>query len=273
VASHYDAIVAMDLTDGEDRAGRLGSTLDFGPSTFMLECTLNRDACDQLFLDGDGKPLREDHYERIARDAFLALIPRDAPDRAFRRVPLERQSLWVRMRALGPASLSRALPPDLAADRLRVEVVVADYTTIVWWAQAMARAAAALVEARQFLANRGPAGPGDSAFAKVRERLEESLARVVVTTEARWGDPWDVLALDAASNRRATVRAVIVSPALSMAYDERRVAARGTLPKRRSKITERGSPRRRRRPSHAERRAGPRVGTRRRTRGGRGRKR
>ena len=37
------------------------------------------------------------HYEVLARQAFLALLPADDPDRAFRRLPLASDEMWPRV--------------------------------------------------------------------------------------------------------------------------------------------------------------------------------
>lgn len=218
--SHYDAIVALGLCDAAERDRRLGSEADFGPSTLMLECRLDRDACDALFLDQSGKPRTRESYEHIARHAFLALIPADDPERSFRRGPLERDAAFDQMKRLGQASLAQALPDHIARNAARLGAVTSDYSTIVWWATAMEKAGQALVSARQFMDTHTMDAGDSPQFRKVRAQLEEALARVVVTTEARWGDPWDILALDAASSQAADTRAIIVSPHLSAAYEE-----------------------------------------------------
>lgn len=220
MTSHYDAIVALGLCDEAERDRRLGSAIDFGPSTLMLECRLDRDACDALFFDRSGKPRARESYEHIARQAFLALIPADDPERSFRRGPLERDAAFDQMKRLGQASLAQALPDHIAHNAARLGAVTSDYSTIVWWATAMEKAGKALVAARQFMDTHTAVAGDTPQFRKVRAQLEDALARVVVTTEARWGDPWDILALDAASAQAADARAIIVSPHLSAAYGE-----------------------------------------------------
>lgn len=219
LAAQYDALVALGLCDVDERARQLGATLDFGPSTFLLECRLDRRACEALFLDAQGRPYQAGHYERIARQAFLALLPAGDPSAGYRRAPLEDAAVWSRMRALGQAALARALPPHIAREPVRVAAIAGDYSTIVWWAGAMHRAGLAVLEARRALGGRDPAAlRDDPAFAAARGALEDALARVVATTQARWGDPWDVLALAEAGAGRAELNAAIVSAALSAAY-------------------------------------------------------
>ena len=67
---------------------------------------------------------------------------------------------------------------------------------------------------------------GDQVFLAARRALEQKLATVVATTEARFDEPWDVIAMDAAAARRGTLEGVIVSSRFAARYAE----AEDTLP-------------------------------------------
>ena len=143
-----------------------------------------------------------DHYERIGRSALLALIPANDPTRSYRRL-LASDGIWSQVRNLG-MDIDQGLPGHIRHDALKLGVVRGDVFTLVWWARAMSRAATELVAMRKFLGSRNATAlAADDAFLKARTKLADALAKVVATTEARFDDPWDVLAMDAASARSA----------------------------------------------------------------------
>jgi hypothetical protein len=215
----YNAVIGLGLSEPADRDRRIGAEHDFGPSTFLLECAFDQQASDALFLGPDG-PFSRGYYERVGRNALLALIPADDLERAHRRAAVEQEASWAALSAAGPA----AARVDLARrfGDIRAEHIIGDYVLIQWWADAMADAARALVGMRQFLAGRtADSLAGDPQFAQRREKLEKELAGVVKRSRARFGDPWGILALDSAANRAADVRATLVSPRLTATYEER----------------------------------------------------
>jgi len=223
VRDDYSAILALGLADEAEGRRRIGVETDFGPSTFLLECTFDQHATDALFLGPDGA-LSRDYYERVGRDALLALIPPGDAERAHRRAAVEGDASWAGLKAAGPAAsrpeLERRLGPVRAAH------IVSDYLLISWWADAMHGAAKALLSMRRFLGGRSAAAlAGDPQFAARRERLEKELAGAVKESRAQFGDPWGILALDAAAKGKATVLATIVSPRLTAMYNERLLPA------------------------------------------------
>ncbi|MGH9310978.1 MAG: hypothetical protein ACRD1U_16500, partial [Vicinamibacterales bacterium] len=223
----YNAIIGLGLADRAEAERRLGAEHDFGPSTFLLDCVFDQHASDALFIGPEGAFTRG-YYERIGRDALLALIPPDDAGRAHRRTAVEQEASWAALKAAGPAAARVDLVRRLG--EIRAEHIIGDYVTIAWWADAMGGAAKALLEMRQFLAGRtATALATDPQFAKRRTRLEKELADVVKESKARFGDPWGMLALDAAANRTAAVLAMIVSPKLTASYSERPAASRAAV--------------------------------------------
>jgi hypothetical protein len=217
---HYRALIALGLCDTRERDTRLGALADFGSSTFAVENHFDAVACDAMFLDADGQPCDEAHYERLARGAFLALLPADDPTRSYRRFALESDAAWVRLRQLG-AAIDEGLPGHIRNDAIRREVVRGDVVTIAWWATAMGKAGASLAEMRRFLGQRDAAGlRDDAAFVRARAKLEKALADVVANTAARFDDPWDVLAMDAAAARLGRLESAIISTRFAARYVE-----------------------------------------------------
>jgi hypothetical protein len=217
---HYRVLMALGLSDAQERDSRLATEQEFGRSTFVIENHLDPAACDAMFLDTSGHPHGAERYERIARQSFLVLIPADDPARSFRRLALESDAAWARAREMGSA-LDHALPSHIRDDAFRLAVVRGDVFTIVWWAKAMSKAATELAAMRTFLGQRkAETLEADPAFAKARNKLSEALGSVVATTEARFDDPWDVIAVDAAASRLGTVESTIISTRFAARYAE-----------------------------------------------------
>jgi hypothetical protein len=217
---HYRALIALGLCDERERDARLSTETEFGASTFVIENRFDAAACDAMFLDADGTPHPVEHYEAIGRRSLLALIPATDPARAYRRVALESDTMWARVRMAG-AAIDTVLPGQIRDNPLRLAVVRGDVVTILWWAKAMSRAATALVATRTFIGQRDAASlAADPAFTKARNSLSEALGKVVATTEARFDDPWDVLAMDAAAARLGRLESMIISTRVAAAYKE-----------------------------------------------------
>ena len=217
---HYRALIALGLCDESERDARLANDAEFGPSTFVIENRFSAAACDAMFLDADGTPHTLEHYEGIGRRSLLALIPATDPSRSFRRLALESDAMWARVRMAG-AAIDTVLPGHIRDNPLRLALVRGDVVTILWWAKAMSRAAVELVATRTFLGQRDAASLAtDPAFTKARARLADALERIVATTEARFDDPWDVLAMDAAAARLGRLESMIISANLSVSYKE-----------------------------------------------------
>ena len=215
---HYRTLVALGLCDTVERDARLGTAAEFGASTFSIQNRFDAAACDAIFLNSDGKARAKADYERLGRQALLAVLPSDDPTRAYRRQPLASDEMWSRVRELGGA-IETALPEHIRHDPVRLNVVRGDVFTVMWWAHAMSRAATELVAMRTFLNQRDAATLSSSQdFLKARAELSEALGKVVAQTEARFDDPWDVLAMDAAAAGRGRVEAVIVSNRFAARY-------------------------------------------------------
>jgi hypothetical protein len=217
---HYRVLVALGLCESGERDARLGQIDAVGASTFAIQNRFDAAACDAVFLTADGKPRPMADYERLGRDALLALLPADDPHRGYRRLALEPDATWRQVRELGGA-IDTNLPEHIRGNPLKLNVVRGDVVTVVWWARAMSRAAQELVEMRSFLANRDAATLAASKeFGEARAQLSKALSAVVSTTEARFDDPWEVLAMDAAADRKGTLEASIVSDRFAARYTD-----------------------------------------------------
>jgi len=200
---------------------------DFDRGSLLIEVEFDEAACRRMFFDGEAARDR-DFYEDVGKLALLALVHADDAD-AYRRMPLTNGTLWQAMRKSRSSDFRTVLPSAVVggsdeARKLHVAVVTADYSTIVWWAGAMATAARKLAELRAFLAGPPPVVPSDTdkAFTARRKDLSDAMAEVVQKSPSTFGgDPWGLIALVYASQRTAIVKAAVVSPKLTLTLPPR----------------------------------------------------
>lgn len=204
------------LPDAELPAG----TTDFGRTTFAVSTDYDNDLVARMFLDPNGTPLPRECYENAGRTAIQFLVQEGDDDEA-RRLPAIDNGLWAQMKELGQPGIPR-LFPALAAPL--AGAIVADYTTIQWWADAMSGAAQQLAAVRTWL-NRNPlAGPDDPDFQKLRADLAHHLGDVAATTREEFGQPWGLIAMNQLA-ARGGARILIAGPLL--VRQERRALVAG----------------------------------------------
>ena len=222
MSDFLDAVMALQLTERGSAPDLSAGVDDFGKSSLSLETTFDKTACERVFQTA-GAPPGRDAYESIGKRALLALVKPGDPD-AFRRIPLENDALWRRLKDSGQSNFRFVLPPPITggtAEALRVAVVTADYSVIVWWAQAMATAAERLADMTTFLAGRhATALDNDPQFQRRRSELEDAVTKAIRRNTATFDDPWGLVALFLASAGTARAAASIVSPKLTLSLPE-----------------------------------------------------
>jgi hypothetical protein len=220
ISDYLDAFTALKLLDrtGADKA--LGREDDFGKASLLLETAFDDEASRRVFSVPAGRPARA-AYEKIGREALRALVKKGDPD-DYRLKPLEDDPLWQAMKDAGQAQFRFVLPAPITGGNesrqaIRVGVVTADYSVIVWWAGAMAVAAEGLASMREFLRGRDPIGlDTDPEFQRRRRAVEESVVKAVRSNQSTFDDPWGLVALFLAAAGAATARARLVSPKLTL---------------------------------------------------------
>ena len=141
---------------------------------------------------GHKQPVSETAYQKIGRAALASLLNTDDA----RRIPLESDTLWSELAEIGA--------PPLMETVLRQNGVsfpfpsCSDYFCIVWWAIAMSRLAAVLVE----LLSSKETGRAESQdwVSKTLQQLKRAVAAVRKSTKPHFGQPWDLTVMAQASD-------------------------------------------------------------------------
>jgi hypothetical protein len=116
------------------------------------------------------------------------------------------------MRAAGQFNFP-PLFPDLTD--LQVQVIAADYSVIVWWADAMSCCAQRLAAIETQLAM--TPDPATPQFQALRADLASHLASVASQTKDEFGQPWGLIAMDLVSGGRAAASIHIAGSRVSLA--------------------------------------------------------
>lgn len=195
---YLDTGIALGLLAAADEQALLGMLDDFGSTAFYAETRYGDELTTALFLDGDQpRPLVE--YEIAGREAVQLLVRAGAQDE-YRRKPAIDDALWAQMKSAGQPGFGSLFP---RLSQLQVAVIAADYSVIVWWAQAMRTTAEKLAAIRRFVG----ASPGldwdDPRFRSMRTDLQGHLAAVAADAREEFGRPWGLIAMDRVSGRTA----------------------------------------------------------------------
>jgi hypothetical protein len=141
---------------------------------------------------------------------------KDGDEDAVRRRPAIDDPLWADMKKKGQPGFA-GLFPGVSAPLL--QDIVADYSTIIWWADAMTGAAQRLAAIRQWFVANPSASIDDAEFQKLRSNLADHLKQVAATTTEEFGKPWGLLAMNEAANRRPGATITIAGPKLVRAKE------------------------------------------------------
>ena len=199
VRNYLNWFAALNLMAKGDVAAALAGYTGDKTSTCLLRTALDDAACENLFLAG-GQTRDEAYYREFGRQALRALLhPESNAIEGARYRFLNDEATWARAEEIGPSPALRELIPLNPMDPA-FELVLADVTgdlyDIVWWAESMTKAGAALVGMRQFLKGRDPVGLKDDAeFQRHCAGLQKVMMSVVAKSKARFGEPWGMVSL------------------------------------------------------------------------------
>jgi hypothetical protein len=192
---------------------------DFGRTTVFAQTQYDDALTASLFLDNGGRPRPIEEYENAGRGALQLLVP-EGGDQAYRRRPAIDDGLWQQMKTTGQPGFARLFP---GLNAVAVGVITADYTTIMWWSQAM-RDTAELLSAMRA---QSTANPADPQFRRLRADLAKHLKEVAANTREEFGQPWGMVAMDLVSGRRADARIRITGSRLALSAERPRAVAAG----------------------------------------------
>ena len=212
--------VALGLFPASERDGLIGSVDDFGRSTVYAEAGYDDSLTAALFLN-NGQPRAIEEYETAGREAIQFLVLEGDQDE-YRRQPAIDDALWAKMKAAGQFNF-QPLFPNLTGSQ--VDVIAADYSVIVWWAETMRGTAQKLAAMRAFLAARPGVVWTDADFRGRRDDLASHLKAVANDTKEEFGRPWGLIAMDIISGQAADASIQITGPRL--AVSRRRGTAAG----------------------------------------------
>jgi hypothetical protein len=191
---------------------------DFGRTTVYAQLQYDDDLTTSLFLGPGGLPRPLEEYERAGRAAIQLLIHEGADD-SFRRRPAVDDDLWAKMKSAGQAQFRFMFPQE------HVGAITADYSVIVWWAQALRNAADPLAAMHAFLKMHVNPSPDDADYRRLRGQLAKSLADVAANTKEEFGRPWGLVAMDLATARQADGSITITGPRLALSTERAKAVA------------------------------------------------
>ena len=200
---------ALGLFTGDDTA--LPSGLDdFGRTVIHASTGYDSALAETLFLDSGGQPVPQGAYENAGRAAVQLLVA-EGDDDAARRVPAIDDDLWNRMKAQGQPGFAGLFPK---ASTPLLGAITADYSAIIWWAEAMVGAGQLLAAIRKWFGQHPSTSPDNPEFQGLRQALASHLKSVTAKTSELYGEPWGLVAMDQASGRKASATILIAGPKL-----------------------------------------------------------
>jgi hypothetical protein len=211
--NNLDVFEALGLIKASERGDLGGGGTKFGRTTLYAETSYDGALVDSLFLN-NGSSRTQEEYETAGRKA-IALLVKSGEEDDFRRIPAIDDTLWKEMSKAGQANLKfiDSLNP---LGVVALGAISSDYTVIKWWSESMEKMGKSLLEMRTFLAKNPGIDPENKLFKSLRKKLGSKLKSVASHTEAEFGDPWGLVAMDQASGGRAAAKALITGPTLTI---------------------------------------------------------
>lgn len=148
-----------------------------------------------------------DELQQTGREVMCALLdPSDSTD-AIRIGVLKNDDAWKQMDAIGNTASFNTIPYLSHLTATQLAAVAADWISIVWWAEAVAKVAPAITDALTALDSAPQANPTqDAGFMKARARLANVLGAVTRKTDAAFVHGWGAAVLFALSGRHGSAQ-------------------------------------------------------------------
>jgi hypothetical protein len=211
MASELGIAVALGLMTRAELDGHLNGAAQFGRTVAYASADYNDSLATGLFIHND-QPRALTEYEDIGRYAMQAVARGAGAGDPVRLRPLQNDDLWKQMKAAGQSKFHALLP---GATDLQIGAVVADFSTITWWAETMSETAQALVNIRTFLVKNPGVDPKNAEFLRLRSDLAKRLERVAAETKEEFGRPWGLIAMDLLTGNRSDAHVTFTGPVIS----------------------------------------------------------
>ena len=206
-----DVSVALELMDHDEQSRIVASAPEFGRTLFFAATDYDANLSQQLFLYGN-QPRSVEFYEYAGLQAIACLV-RDGDVDAARLRPTRDVDLWQKMKEGGQPNIKPLFPG--VADPV-IGAIVADYSLIRWWADAMHTTATKLAAMLEFLAAHPTADDENNDYKKLRVDVVNHLRSVAASVKEDFGRPWGLLAMFIASEKRAGRRSMLIGRSLAL---------------------------------------------------------
>jgi hypothetical protein len=206
--------------------GSLDATLNATPSFYhaLVSAVVRYDTSgltDIFYKDPASRTQRSNaELEQAGRDVMCLLLNPADPTDAVRLSVLRNNSAWAQMDEIGNTAAFGAIPELSGLGPTQLGVVTADWVSIVWWAQALAKIAPAL-SATTLALSQAPAGnpSQDAGFMKARAKLANVLGDVTRNTSAAFVHGWGAAVMFALSGRHGTAEMDLTWNSKSLHYE------------------------------------------------------
>ena len=206
--------------------GSLDATLNTTPSFYhaFISAGVHYDTpalLDIFYKDPASQTQRSNaELEQAGRDVMCLLLNPADPTDAVRLSVLRNNSAWAQMDEIGNTAAFSGIPELSGLGPTQLGVVTADWISIVWWAQALAKIAPAL-SATTLALSQAPAGnpSQDAGFMKARAKLANVLGDVTRNTSAAFVHGWGAAVMFALSGRHGTAEMDLTWNSKSLHYE------------------------------------------------------
>jgi hypothetical protein len=145
--------------------------------------------------------------EQTGRDVMSMLLDPSDPTDAVRLSILRHDNAWAQMDEIGNIAAFNGIPELSNLGATQLAAVTADWISIVWWAEALAKIAPTLSATTQALSQAPSADPAhDPGFLKARATLANVLGSVTRNTSATFVHGWGAAVMFALSGRQGTAQ-------------------------------------------------------------------
>ncbi len=206
--------------------GSLDITLTATPSFYhaLVSAVVRYDTpalIDIFYKDPASQTQRSNaELEQAGRDVMCLLLNPADPTDAVRLSVLRNNSAWAQMDEIGNTAAFGGIPELSGLGPTQFGAVTADWISIVWWAQALAKIAPALSATTLALSQAPPGNPSqDAAFMKARAKLANVLGDVTRNTSAAFVHGWGAAVMFVLSGRHGTAEMDLTWNSKSLHYE------------------------------------------------------